>query len=212
MSELLAEMDEAIKRERLEHIWKTYGNLILSVILLVILGTGGYSAYSGWQNSKNQKQTDLLLETEALGDPAKLSEISKDLSSGMVSVAKLRAAGAFLVKKEDAQALALYAEVAQNKSTPKEIQDLAGFMKARLSARTDPDSSISALETMSADGNNAYRFHAHLEAAVLYAHTKQDYSSALKHLNILIAEKDIPPTLNAKANALSVLYALKEKK
>jgi hypothetical protein len=212
MSELLAEVDEAIKRERLENIWKKYGNLVLFAILALIIGTGVYSGYSGWKSSKDKDQTDKLIQAGSLNDPAKLVESTDKLDPGLAAIAKIRAAGAYMTKNDPQSALPLYAQVAADTKVPKEFRDLAAFMQAQLDAKGNPDIALAAFETQAADIKNPYRFHAHLESALILGHVKQDFAAARKHLDAILAEKRIPQTLNTKTNALSVLYALKEKK
>ena len=210
MSELLAEVDEAMKRERLENIWKNYGNYFITLILLIIFGTGGYSAYSNWQAGVTQTQTDALIAAEAKNDPQALVDVAANLNGGLKAIAQLRAAGGFLNAKQEDKALELYSVLAADKNQPKEFQDLAIFMKARLEAKTNPDQALSALEALTKDDKSAYRFHARLESAMIFAHQKQDYKSASAQLAPLLTEQNMPQNLNAKANALSVLYGLKQ--
>lgn len=212
MSELLAEVDEAIKRERLENIWKKYGNFVLFAILALIIGTGVYSGYSGWKSSKDKEQTDTLIQAETLNDPAKLVESTDKLDPGLAAIAKIRAASAYITRNEPQSAAPLYAAVAGDAKAPKEFRDLAAFMQAQMDAKGNPDIALAAFETQAADIKNPYRFHAHFESALILGHVKQDFAAARKHLDAILAEERIPQTLNTKTNALSVLYALKEKK
>ena len=60
MADLFVEVDEALKQERLENIWKKYGGLFISVLIAIILGTAANAGYKYWKKSANIKQTDIL--------------------------------------------------------------------------------------------------------------------------------------------------------
>lgn len=211
MSELMAELEEAVKRERLENFWKRYGNFILFAVLAVILGTGGFTAYDGWKDGQKQAQTDRLLAAIDTADPVKLVEASASMDAGLAAIAKARAAAAYMTRNEESKALPLYQEIAKTESYPKEFRNLGAFMAAKLTRKEKPAEAITAFEAMSADVNNPFRFHAHIEAALLLVHTQQDFASALKHLDLVLAEKEMTKDLRVKAEALRVVYSLKEK-
>lgn len=212
MSELMAEVDEALKRERLEYIWKNYGNILIGAVLCVVLGTGAYSAYSGWRASHTAAQTEKLIAAEALNDPAQSITAAETLDSGLRSIALLRAAAAFMERGDKTQAIAAYDKVASLAEAPSEFKTLAAFMAAQLQSESDPAKALSAFEAMAGMADNPYRYHARLEAALIEAHINKNYDAAIKQLDVLINAKDIPPSLNAKANALTVVYGLRQKK
>ena len=45
MADIFAEVDEELKQERLEKLWKEYGGIFISCIAAIILGTAANSGY-----------------------------------------------------------------------------------------------------------------------------------------------------------------------
>ena len=61
MADVFAEIDEAMKQEKLQNLWEKYGGLIIGILVLIILGTIGNEVYKNWTDSTNQKQTEQML-------------------------------------------------------------------------------------------------------------------------------------------------------
>ena len=62
MSDLLAELDEAMHQERVERFFKEYGKLVLAAAVGIVMMVGGVSGYKSWDASVNAAGTDALLE------------------------------------------------------------------------------------------------------------------------------------------------------
>ena len=45
MSDIFREVDEEVRREKLQQLWERHGNLIVAAALLVVLAVGGWRGY-----------------------------------------------------------------------------------------------------------------------------------------------------------------------
>ncbi|MBV9138099.1 MAG: hypothetical protein JO357_13665, partial [Hyphomicrobiales bacterium] len=45
MSDIFREVDEDVRRDRFERIWKQYGNLIVAAALVVVAAVGGWEIF-----------------------------------------------------------------------------------------------------------------------------------------------------------------------
>lgn len=86
MSDVFREVDEAVRQDQLKQVWKRYGWLIVTVVLAIILGFGGYHAWNAHkqsarveasdsyaaalQQARDGKVAEALEGLEALADPA----------------------------------------------------------------------------------------------------------------------------------------------
>ena len=52
MSDIFNEVDEEVRRERLQALWKRYGNLILAILILAVAAVGGWRGYQYWEAKK----------------------------------------------------------------------------------------------------------------------------------------------------------------
>jgi hypothetical protein len=214
MTDLLQEVDDMMRQEKLAKIWHDHGNFIIGAVLAIILATGLFSAYKSWNYHVRTAQTAALMEAMEKPDfAAHVQDSIKDLRSGIKAVALLNAAGAALKDKKTYEALALFKTVTEDSSTPAELSGFALVMETRLAKPEGRAALLGKLEEVATSSSNPWRFHAALEAAVLKA-SAQDYTGARETLmgvlgvdSFLAAQ--LPPGLLERARALDHVYALK---
>jgi len=211
MANFLAEVDEALKQERVARFWNNYGGLVLGAALLIILGTAVLSAYRLWDNGRKSEQTEKLLNAMSAEDPAaELTAVAKDLRPGLKTLALWQAAGEWIKKDETAKALELYAQIRNDSATPPDFRHLASFQIARLTAQNDPETGLPLMEKVANDPSNPWADIARLDVAVLQAHHKKNYKLAREHLATILKAESLPQSLERKARSLDMLYALQE--
>lgn len=217
MADIFSEVDDIMRQERIEKFFKEHGRFVLAFVAVVILGTAFVSGYNAWNNSVNKTQTDkllTLLEDATFPDNIKSAEL--DMRGGLKGIALLTAAGTFLENGKTEAALSLYTQAAGDKSIPDDLRQLAILTTVRLetSGRGTEETSNTdlqaRLETVWKDTGSPWRYHAHLEAAALYAHQDQDFTKSKEHLRKILETKNLPDTLYAKAQALNHIYGLKQ--
>ena len=87
MADIFHEVDEEVRRERLQKLWERYNVLIIAVAVLIVAGIGGWRGYQWW------------LDKQAAAAGAKfeaavtLSEAGKH-AAAEAAFSKLAAAGA----------------------------------------------------------------------------------------------------------------------
>jgi hypothetical protein len=55
LADIFNEVDEAVRRERLEKIWQRYGTWIIAAAVLIVAGVGGWRGYDYLQRQKAQE-------------------------------------------------------------------------------------------------------------------------------------------------------------
>lgn len=212
---LLLEIDEALKRERTEKILKEYGPYILAGALLAILLTGMISFYRSWDNRMNAEQTALVMDAMTTPDPAvALETLAPQLRPGHRAVAMMTAAASLLSKDKTVEAQNLYTKIADDKELPAMYRDLASLMSVRLAMSGDMKSLDAAallakLQPLM-DKTNPWRWHAHIESALIAAHLQNDYQAARGHLaSVLNTEEIVQPSLQDRARALDQVFSQK---
>ncbi|MGQ0527912.1 MAG: hypothetical protein ACT4OY_07810 [Alphaproteobacteria bacterium] len=215
MTDLLAEVDDMMRRERVEKIWRDHGPKIVALLVTVILGTALYSAWNAWETHTKTRDTDTLLtlmETSAF--PHNIDPQNLDMRGGTRGVTALIAARSLLIRKENDRALAVYESVSADRGIDPELRQLGTLMKVRLLSPkdgADMPALREELEDVYKDKASPWRHHARLEAAVLAAAAK-DYKGAQDILGPLLKEEDLPETFIAKARALNHVYGLRAQK
>lgn len=212
---LILEIDEALKREKTEKIFKEYGPYILAGAILAVLFTGLISGYRSWNNKVNAAQTAQLMQALTSEDQAKaLEDLAPSLRPGARAIAYMTAAGSLMNQNKTAEAQAIFAKTAADAALPALYRDLATLSNVRLSssgkAKADPQALLSQLQPLMSK-DNPWRWHAYVEAALIAAQLQNDYAAARKQLEPVINadEKLIPPSLLTRARALDQVFGQK---
>ena len=213
MSNIFVEVDEAMKQERIEKLWKQYGGFFIGFLLILILGTAVNAGYGSWKISKNTAQTNLFLSVtdNTNYNAADLIEVLPNLHNGLRDMTNINAAGLLAQQGETGQAFVRYNDIAENADKNGEIKQLALYMAANSSQDISAEEKLSMLEAVFSDKNNPWRFHARLDAALIEANITNNYTKARSHIFVLLSDSDVPKTLQQKAQSLDILYSLKEK-
>ena len=53
VADIFQEVDEEVRREQFKKLWQRYGNLIVAVCALIVVGVGAWRGYEYWQAKKS---------------------------------------------------------------------------------------------------------------------------------------------------------------
>lgn len=150
MTDIFQEVEEDVRRERYEQIWKKYGHFIIGGVALVILAAGGYQAWTAYDRSQREASSDQFRAAETLSTTGQnpksetaFAALAKDGTSGYATLAKFRLAGIFQNEGKRAEAIKLLRELTSD-SNPV----LANTARLRLGwtlAETAPRAEIETL-------------------------------------------------------------------
>lgn len=210
MSDLIVEVDEAMKQERLQKLWQSYGGFFIGLIVALILGTAANAGYQHWKSQKNIAQTDIyvnaLIDEQTTAE--NLAAVSQKIEGkSLKAITQIHAAGLALKEGNAEKAVSLYP--AQKDINPA-LQSLSQIMATTQNTGISAKEKLARLKTLYDQTNNPWRFHAHLEAALVNAHDIKDFKTAQMHLKTIVDAPNIPQTLQKKAQSLKILYALKQ--
>ncbi|MGB4107889.1 MAG: hypothetical protein WBK55_08855 [Alphaproteobacteria bacterium] len=213
MTDLLAEVNAAMRQERMEKFWKENGKTLIFFVFATIVMTGVISAYRTWDANAKAAGTERLLNlTEAKDFPDNIRNAEVDLRPGLRGIALINGAQVYLDRKKNEDALALYTKAAEDKAIPAEIRGLAVLMQARLDEKAADNAALMKnLDSVAHDGGSPWQYHARIEAAA-FAAARKDYKQAREYLAGIMDQKEVPNTLYKKAMALDHVYALREQK
>jgi hypothetical protein len=159
VADIFQEVDEEVRQDRLNRLWKKYAPLLIGAAVLIVLATAGVTGWRQYVASQRLKASDTMIAalTQAgSGDRAgaikALDSLAQDAREPYVTLALLRAAGLRAEGGDSKGAAAAYAEVARV-TTDKDIKELAEVMGAVQDASDQaPDSAIARLKTLAEAG------------------------------------------------------------
>lgn len=214
MTDLIAEANELMRRERLETFWRENKILIVAALAAIVILTGLVSFYRGWNESRNMASTDAALNLIEAADfpdniPENLADQTPSMRANAKALARLSAARALLAQGKTGQALAQYQAAGHDSHAHKDLRQLGALMEAQLTGAKDTRAALSALEKIADDGKSPWRYHALTAAAVIEAHQNQNFAKARDYLDRVQKAEDAPPGVTARAKALRHVYGLR---
>lgn len=136
---LLREVEEELRRERLEKIWKQYGTYIIAGAGVIVLGVLGFKYWENHritaaQDSGARYEEALLLVNEKKEGSAEkeFEKIAVDGAGGYRALAQLQLAGSQSKQGKKAEAIATYEALANDSSADNMLREFARLQAAGL--------------------------------------------------------------------------------
>lgn len=207
MTDIFREVEEEVRRERVEQLWKQYGDYIIAGAALVIIAVAGFELWRVYEQKQLIKASDeytAALELSGTGQSAQAAELfaklAADAPGGYRAVSRLQQADASMTAGNRADAIAVYREISAG-SDPY----LAAIAKIHLgwalvdqSPRADIESLLSPL----LDQGNAWSPLA--REIIAYADCRAgDLNTAAKEYQTIAADRNSPERLRQRAQVMA---------
>lgn len=207
LTDIFHEVDEAVRRERLEKIWKRYGNYIIALAVLIVAGVGGYRAYEHFEGKRAAEAGMAFEAAMTLAESGKHQEaadafakVAKDGTSGYRTLARLREAEQTAPRDAKA-AVAAFDALAADSSIGQRFQDLAVLRAGLLLVDTAPlDEMRRRLEPIAAAGRT-FR-HSARELLALSAWRVNDMTAARQFAEQIINDAETPGGIRSRVEVL----------
>ena len=201
----LREVDENLRRERMETFAKTYGKWIAAAVLLSLAAIAGYLYWQDRQAKESAKRSEELSAIYDKIGAGKIDEAKAELkplessSNDMVrSLALLTQAAIALDSNDRDTALGHYRTLAADGDLPEAYRDLALVRATSIEFdRLKPEEVVSRLEPLAKPGNPWFGSAGELTAM---AYLKQGQKDKAGRLFAAIAQdKSVPDTIRSRA-------------
>ena len=214
MSDIFQEVDEEVRRERLQQLWERHGNLIVALALLVVLAVGGWRGYDWWENRKAAESGAAFEAAAALAESGKqdeaqaaFSKLAKEGSSGYRILARFREAGE-LARSDPAAAVKVYDSLAAESGLGRSLQDLAAIRAGLILVDTATPAELAArLEPLTA-ADRPFR-HTARELLALGAWRAGDAAAAKRWFDLIATDLETPAGTRQRIEVLMTLSGAK---
>jgi len=212
VTDIFREVDEEVRREQLRKLWDQYGNYLIAVCVLIVVGVAAWRGYQWWE-AKQAAQSGAAFEQAvtlaAAGKhqeaEAAFAKLATDGTAGYRVLARLRQA-AELSKSDSKGAIAAYDEIAADKSAGQVIEDLAAVRAGFLLVDTAPYSEIrDRLEPLAA-ADRTFRYSAR-EILALSAWKTNDVTAARQWIDMIMIDPQTPAGTRSRVGVLGELIA-----
>ena len=210
MTELFNEVDEEVRRERLQQLLQKYSVHIIAAALLVIAAVGGWRGYQYLEEKKAAEAGDAFNKAVELSEQGKhteaeaaFNELIAKAPAGYRMLARFRAA-AEVANKDPQAAAKLFDDLAADSSIGPELQALARIRAAGL--LLDSDTYADMLRRLEPDTASGQTFrHTARELLALSAFRANDSTATRKWLDEIELDAETPPSMRSRAEALQAL-------
>ena len=210
MSDIFREVDEEVRRERLQQLWERHGNLIVALALLIVLAVGGWRGYDWWEDHKATESGAAFEAAVALAESGKqdeaqaaFSKLAREGSSGYRILARFREA-AELAKADPAAAVKAYDSLAAESGVGRSLQDLAVIRAGLILVDTaTPAELATRLEPLTAS-DRPFR-HAARELLALGAWRAGDAAAAKRWFDLIATDLETPAGTRQRIEVLMTL-------
>jgi hypothetical protein len=212
VADIFQEVDEEVRRERLQKLWQRYGNFVIAACILIVAAVGAWRGYEWWQTKKAGESGAAFENAVTLAEAGKHQEaeaafakLAADGTAGYRALARLREA-AELAHTDKTAAVKAYDEIAADKSAGEIMQELAAVRAGFLLIDTTPYSEMrQRLEPLTAS-DKTFR-HSARELLALSAWKSGDVNAARQWTGMIIADPQSPQGIRGRAEVLSELIA-----
>jgi hypothetical protein len=207
LSDIFHEVEEEVRRERFEKLWKQYGDYIIAGAALVIIALAGWQLWQRYETTQSLKASEELIAAQQLADTGifakatpEFAVLAKDAPHGYAMMARLSQAGVLLTQGQRSEAIDIYKSVAADDSGV--IGKVALIRAAWALADTAPRSEIETMLAPLSDAGNAWRFSAREILAYADYHAA-DIKKAQAEFRALGDDKDAPDATRRRAKIMA---------
>jgi len=212
VADIFHEVDEEVRRERLQKLWERYSIYIIGFAVLIVLAIGAWRGYVWWQAKQAAAAGAQFEAALSLSDEGKHAEadaafarIAAEAPAGYRVLARLRAASE-LAQVKPVEAVKTYDELAADASLGPTLQDLAAVRAGALLVDTAPLAEMQRRLGPAGEPGRTFR-HTARELLALSAWHNHDFAAARRYLDMIAGDAETPPGTRARADVLSALIA-----
>ncbi len=206
MSDVMQEVNDELRQQRLEAFWIENRNWIIGGIILAILTTAGLTWWRGYTYQQNMARTGQLMAAIKSEDPKSLTEFANASGKNHAALAKFSAAGLHVKNGNPARAIELYADIAGSMSADRELRDLAKILSLNLRLGTDDPKKLHKELADMSGAKEPFRYTALEMDALVYA-GEGNMKEAASKLEAISASADAPEDSRLRATTLHEFYA-----
>jgi len=212
VADIFHEVDEEVRRERLQKLWDRYSIYIIALAVLIVAAIGAWQAYQWWEAKKAAVAGAAFESALSLSEAGKHAEaeaafakVAAEAPAGYRMLARLRAA-AELAQTKRADAVKAYDELAADTSLGATLQDLAAVRAGMLMVDSAPLSDMRRRLDPVSEPGRTFR-HSARELLALSAWRNHDFTAARRYIDMIATDAETPPGTRARADVLSALIA-----
>lgn len=214
MADVFREVDEELRRDRAEQLWKKYGTYIVAVALGIVLAVAGLQGWRAYQQSQREKLATQYAAAQDLvesGDTAAglnaFAAMGEIDAGGYRGLAALREAALRAESGDVPGAIAIWDRLAGDSGLGQGFREVATLLSVMHQMNEGAPAALQARLAPLTGPGQAFRSTA-LELSAILALRAGDRETARNHYTALADDHEVPTGLRGRATQM--LNALQE--
>ena len=203
---LFREVDEEVRQEQFKKLWARYGNVVIGLAALVIIGVAGMEGWKYLQLKESQAAGDKFFAAAQLAASGKAADAVKDFEAidktGFADLGRLRAAAQLTADGKAEDAVKLYDALAADTKVDATLRDLSRIRAAAVLANTAAFADIEARLKDFTAADSPWR-HIAREILASVQFRLKDYTGANTQVMAILADQATPPPLRQRAETMA---------
>jgi hypothetical protein len=210
VGDIFREVDEELKQDRYEKMWRQYGKFVIAGAVLVVAVVAGWKAWDSHRTSQRHAEGKKFASAAALMQDGKapeastaFSQLAAEAGSGYGVLARFYQASIVAKSGDAAGAIRIYDSIADDGAVPGSMQELAivlGALQALRVPSIDAATIEKKIQPMTGAGK-AYR-HVALEIMAMAAQRAGDMDKARSSYRAIVDDAASPPGIRARASQM----------
>lgn len=208
MTDIFHEIEEEVRRERYEKLWKEYGDYVIAAGAFLVIAAAGWQLWRYYEQRERLRASDeyaaaaqVLESGQSAAAAEAFGKLADSAPSGYAQVSRLQEAGALLASGRTDDALKLYKEIASGRDEI--LGGVARIRGAWAIADTGSRSDIEAMLGPLTDPSNAWNLMAR-EVLAYSDYRSGQIKRALAEYKSLSTDRKAPTALHERAAAMAV--------
>jgi hypothetical protein len=211
VTDIFQEVEEDVRRERFEKIWKQYGDYIIAGAAAIVIGVAGYKLWTQYENQQRLNASKTFTAAQEAAESgnttaaqAMFGKLAQSGPGGYATIARLSEANTLLMSNRRNDAIAIYKSIAEKDSSP--LGNVARMRAAWAEVDSAPRTELEQLLAPLVLDTSEWRLPARevLAYADYRAGAKQ---KAQKEYQALVDDKKSSPGLRDRAHAMATFIA-----
>ncbi len=207
MGDIFREIDEELRHDRFEKLWREYGRYVIAGAVVVVLAVAGASGWRQYQESQRIADGARFAAAKAMSDDGKTEDaaalfaaLGRESGTSYGTLARFHEAALSARERNAEAAVGLYDALAADTGIDAPFRDLATILSASVRANgSSPDAAaINDRLRPLIDAGGTWR-HSALEILGTLAHRSGDMTKAKELFKRIVDDVEAPRGLRARA-------------
>jgi hypothetical protein len=211
VTDIFREVEEEVRRERVEKLWKQYGDYAIAGVAVIVLAVGGWQFWKFYHGRELLRASDAYAHAsnqasagDAKGAATEFAKLAKDGPSGYATLARLQQANALMATGSIGDAVKIYREI-ENGSDPS-LAAVARLRHAWAVVDIGAKSDIVQILGPLTDASSEWKYPAR-EVLAYSDYHNGDTKNAIAEFKKLAADTKAPANLRQRAEIMAQFVA-----